>query len=225
MHFTLQPYIDQLPSQQNVGCCTSSAALLAAEIILSAAGKKQRLSRLFVYYMSRKLKNRVGQEGAELRDTLAVMMQYGAATHNTWPFAHNRVNKEPPIAALNEAAQYRVGSYSPAPATEFKNYLHQGIPIIIGLHTGKLFWKIKGPLKEQYYKPINNVDNRNYKGHAVTIIGYDDSLLNGSWIVGNSIGLTWGDHGIGLLPYECIGDIGEAYVITEFAGIAPAKNF
>lgn len=183
-----------------------------------------RLSRLFAYYMARKIKNRIGHNGAELGDTLEAMIQYGVATDKTWPFAYNRVNIEPNVAAFTEASQYKIGAYGWAVRDSFKDYLHQGIPIIIGLHTGRLFWKMKGPLSSLNYKSINTDDNRKYRGHAVTIIGYNDEFLNGSWIIGNSLGLTWGDHGLGVLPYECHRDIGESYVITEFAGITPGKN-
>lgn len=193
-------------------------------MIMSTAGKQERLSRLFVYYMARQMKSRVGHNGAELRDALEAMMQYGVATDRTWPFHYNRVNTAPNAAAITDATQYKLGQYNWAHKDSFKDYLHKEIPIILGLYTGRLFWKLKGSLSTQNYKGINTTDNRKYRGHAVTVIGYDDELLGGSWIIGNSLGLTWGDHGIGVLPYECYQDIGESYVITEFAGITPGKK-
>jgi C1A family cysteine protease len=174
--------------------------------------------------MSRKMKNRVGQNGAELKDTLDAMMQYGVATDRTWPFAYNRANTEPSAVAIAEASQYKLNTYTWAAIDSFKEYIHQGLPVIVGLYTGKMFWRMKGLLSEQTYKSINTTDNRRYKGHAITVIGYDDNILGGSWIIANSTGLTWGDHGIGILPYECWQDIGESYVITEFAGIMPGKK-
>jgi len=210
-----------LPDQHNIGCCAASASLLAAEIILA---DNSRLSRLFTYYLARKSKNRIGQNGAELKDTLDSMCQYGVATDKTWPFSFNRVNTEPSVAAFSEATRLKLRSYIWVSTDSFKEYLHKGIPIIAGLHTGKLFWKMKGPLSKQVYKSINTTDNRKFRDHAITIIGYDDNLLGGSWIIANSLGLTWGDHGIGILPYECNTDIGESYAITDFAGITPGKK-
>jgi len=222
--FSLEQYISHLPSQQNIGCCTASASLLAAEIIMSSVGRAERFSRLYVYYMSRKLQGRVGHNGVELADALTAMQQYGVATDKTWPFHINRVNTVPNSEAITEASQYKLGSYKWANVDLFKDYLNQEIPIIIGLHMGRMLWKLKGSLSEQTYKPINTTDNRKYRDHAVTIIGFDDTILGGSWIIANSFGLTWGDHGFGILPYECNRDIGESYVITEFAGIIPGKK-
>jgi C1A family cysteine protease len=193
-------------------------------MILATAGKKERLSRLFVYYQARKIRDRIGHNGAELRDALDSMSLYGVATDRTWPFHFNRTNTEPNATAFADAAQYKVGSYNWAGKDLFKDYLHNETPIILGLYTGRMFWKLKGPISNQVYKSINTTDNRKHKGHAVTVIGYDDELLGGSWIVGNSLGLTWGDRGIGVLPYECYQDVGESYVITEFAGVTPGKN-
>lgn len=191
---------------------------------MSSVGRAERFSRLYVYYMSRKLQDRVGQNGVGLADALAAMQQYGVATDKTWPFHINRVNTIPNSEAITEASQYKLGSYKWASVDLFKDYLNQEIPIIIGLHMGRMLWKLKGSLSEQIYKPINISDNRKYRDHAVTIIGFDDTILGGSWIIANSFGLTWGDHGIGILPYECNCDIGESYVITEFAGITPGKK-
>lgn len=219
--FRIIDHIQHLPNQQNIGCCAASACLLAAEIITN---QDFRLSRLYTYYMARKIGNRINQNGVELKDVLTSMKQYGVATDKTWPFTYNRVNKEPNVAAIAEATQYRLNSYNWVTTETFKDYLYQCIPIVVGLHTGRMFWKLKGSLSQQIYKSINTDDNRKYKGHAVTIIGFDDTILGGSWIIANSLGLTWGDHGIGILPYECNCDIGESYVITEFAGIIPGKK-
>jgi len=91
------------------------------------------------------------------------------------------------------------------------------------MFTGTKFWSLTGPLEEQKYCPVNNTDNRLSKGHAVVIIGYDDSL--NSWIIANSLGPKWGDRGLGAIPYDCNKDIGESYVITSFAGISLGKKF
>lgn len=187
-------------------------------------GKIVKLSRLFTYYMARKLQNRLRMNGAELKTTLDSMILYGISRDIYWPFHFNRVNKEPSINAINDAANFRISSFELVNHEKFKEYLHRNIPIILGLHTGKMFWKLNGELSRQIYKPINNVDNRNFRGHAVTVIGYDDDILGGSWIIANSLGLAWGDHGIGILPYECYIDIGESYAITKFTGIIPERK-
>jgi len=215
----LREYIRYTQSQENVGCCTASAALTAAEIISAKAGKPLNLSRLFVYYMTRKLQGRLGQKGAELKSTFDALSAHGTCIEQHWPFSPHRVDHEPSARAMQNA-QYRVGRFESVETSNFNSILDKGIPIVIGMHTGRLFWRMRGELNEQIYKPVNENDNRPTQGHAVTIVGYDDKIQNGCWIIANSLGLRWGHRGCGILPYSCYADIGESYVIRNFAGIS-----
>jgi C1A family cysteine protease len=128
------------------------------------------------------------------------------------------------MIAVLEAVNYTAHSYNSTTLLNFKHYLSNNIPIIIGMHTGKLFWNLRGPMSTQMYKPINDMDNRLAQGHALTLIGYDDNLNGGSWIAANSLGYHWGDHGLAAIPYACNDEIGEAYVITNFAGFDAGKE-
>lgn len=224
MFVSLIPYVSQLPGQDNIQCCTASAALVAIEMIMKMNNKPANFSRLFVYYMTRKLQGRIGQRGAELGMTLHALSTYGVCPEQLWPFSHHRMDLEPNLQAQETAAQYRVQSSEIAQFESFKTNINNGIPIIIGLRTGGQFKYLKGPLNEQRYMPVNTTNNRQSQGHAVTIVGYDDELCGGSWIIANSMGPKWGYQGYGILPYECNVDIGESYTITSFAGIMAGKK-
>jgi len=221
----LRKYIKYLPAQGSVGCCTASASLLAAEIIMSMSEKPMHFSRLFVYYMARMMQGRTGQVGTELGVTLQALKTHGVCIEQLWPFSHQRVNKEPVLTAVQAAFQHRVMEYESVDADNFNSLLDQEIPIIIGLRTGRKFMSMGNTLSNQVYKPINMTDNRPAHGHAVTIVGYDNELCGGSWIIANSLGLKWGDKGFGIIPFGCYVDIGEAYVIRNFAGIPSGKKF
>lgn len=213
-----------MPSQYHIGCCTASASLVAAEMIMAMGGKNVPLSRLFVYYMTRKMQGRVGEKGTDLKSTLECMVRFGVSPELHWSFGYNKVDIEPSMQSKDEAAHYRLHSFDPVRANQFMESIDNNMPIVIGMFTGRMFWKMSGPLAEQAYKPVNLDDNRRSNGHAVTIIGYDDSINNGSWIVANSLGPKWGDHGFGAIPYSCTVDIGEAYVLNGFAGITPERK-
>jgi hypothetical protein len=174
--------------------------------------------------MTRKSAGRLNKHGAELRATLEAVKNYGACVERSWSFSHQRLNIEPSQQAQSEAVFNRIGNYEDVFSQDFNNLLEQEIPVIIGLRTGRLFWKLKGALSEQIYKSINTSDNRISYGHAVVIVGYDPALLGGSWIIANSLGPTWGYRGYGVLPFECRADIGEAYIIREFAGITAGRK-
>jgi len=167
------------------------------------------------------MQGRLGQKGAELRATLEAMKVHGCCTDRLWPLRPTIVDKEPNMVAIEEAKNYKIGTYTNVIGEDFNSLLNKGYPIIIGIMTGRQFWRLSDKLSEQTYKPTNDTDNRPAYGHAITIVGYTDSY----WIVANSNGLRWGDKGFGALPYSCAQDIGEAYVINDFAGIPSEKNF
>lgn len=216
---TLQNLVSNFPSQDNVGCCTASASLLALEIMIAATGKTVNYSRLFTYFMTRKLENRIGQTGASLTTTFESMKRFGVVPHVDWPFHRDLVEKHPTNSVLNLSINDRLRSYDSVDINKFKEYIVSGMPIIIGMNTGRNFWKLKGPITDTCYYPINDTDNRQYKGHALIVVGYNDNLHNGSWIIANSLGLTWGDHSIAAMSYTCSVDIMESYAITDFNGI------
>jgi len=223
----LHEHVQLIHTQGNISSCTACASILAIEIILARAGKHEFLSRLFVYYMTRKLAGRLDCHGASLKDTLSALQQYGVPPENLWPYRYRSENIMPSTAAIDAAIHRKLIDYETVPINiqNIKEQLANGKPVIIGFLAGQLFWKIKGPITEQIYKPLNRFDNTYLRGHASTIIGYDDNLNNGSFIIANSLGPTWGSNGYGIFPYECIVDAGEAYTINNFNGISAIKNF
>ncbi len=220
----LRRLVQQLPSQDNIKCCTASASLLAAEITMASNGNRMNFSRLYVYYMTRKMQNRLTEHGAELKATLEALKVYGASSESLWPFSPNRVERAPHTPAVEFGVHYKLRSYVPTTTDHFKELLNNDTPVILGMVTGKLFWELRGTFEEQAYKPVNGTDNRQSTGHAVTLVGYDDRIKGGSWIIANSLGPRWGHYGYGAIPYSCNINIGEAYVITDFAGNTPGKN-
>lgn len=191
---------------------------------MSMHRKSVNLSRLFLYYFTREFQGRIGRRGAELGATFLTLKTKGCCIDRLWPFIYARVDKSPNYICIEDALQYRLGEYEPVQMTNFDSYLNRNIPVVVGMRTGRQFAKLRGPLAEQRYCPINDTTNRISHGHAVTIVGYDNNLNGGSWIVANSMGLRWGDKGFGAIPYSCEVDIGEAYAMHSFAGLPAEKK-
>jgi hypothetical protein len=174
--------------------------------------------------MTRKMQNRNGLKGADLETTFKSLSVYGAAEERLWSFSYLRVDVEPPIPVVNEAVFNRLDSFEQIEHSKFKEALNNGIPIVFGMFTGRRFWNLSGNLETQNYEPVNETTNRPSKGHALTCIGYNDSLNGGSWIVANSLGAKWGEHGYGAIPYSCNIDIAEAFIVTKFSGMTAGKK-
>jgi len=216
----LRPFVKVVHDQGTIECCTASAVLHAIEIMSNMKFKFSYLSRLFVYYMTRKLQDRLGQHGAELGKTFEALQIYGVCDEKLWPFTFLSWNSPPSLTAEHDAAYRKVLSYRQIDIDEFKfkKELTDHRPVVIGMITGSLFWKLSGKFEDLEYVPVNGTTNRQSKSHAVVIVGFDDTLRGGSFIVMNSKGPRWGDHGYAPIPYSCLVDIGEAYVVDNFSG-------
>ena len=78
------------------------------------------------------------------------------------------------------------------------------------------------------YKPVNDTDNQPSVDHALAIVGYDDQLNGGCWIIANDATTKWGDQGYGAIGYNTTVDFGEAWVITKIGNVdieTTEKNF
>ena len=218
---SLRSQIYRLPTQGGLECCAANAVLLASEIML---GKRIIFSRLYLYYMTRKLRDDLSLTGVRLQQTFQAFQQYGACLEDDWPLVLGKVNTEPTEYAIREASYCKLKSFKSIPIDQYKSCIDNKTPIILGMSTGEKFWFLRGRLEDQRYKPINGTDNRQSKGHAVVCVGYDDNLNGGSWIIANSLGAIWGSHGYAAIPYECGINIGESYIITGFDGIPLDKK-
>jgi hypothetical protein len=127
----------------------------------------------------------------------------------------------PSFTAISEAEKYKVNLFHHVPISRIHEYVHHSVPVIVGIRTGRQFWKLSGPIGQQNYTPVNDTTNQHAYDHAVVIVG--NMPEKRCWIIANSKGLKWGDKGIGILPYECAVDIGESYSIIDFAGFVVGK--
>ena len=153
------------------------------------------------------------------------MKQYGVPPEHLWPYKVPNEDIAPTKDSYDAAAASKLWKYdhvTPAEVSEYitkiKTVVASELPVIVGMNTGRRFWNLRGPLDQHNYGPVNESDNRPSTSHAVVIVGYSDTLSGGSFIIANSLGPSWGFQGYGALPYKCAVDIGEAWVMRNFAG-------
>lgn len=213
-----------IQSQSTIQCCSPFAILTAVEAIGAMNGKNWNFSRLFLYYNSRKLQGRIGQHGVNLIFTLKALEDLGCCDEYHWPFMHHRENKEPTNSAYRNAETFRPLKYKSLSNLDFKYYIDNNIPVVVSVRLGFQFLNLKGNLYSQVYSPVDDSSNTFIGNHAIAIVGYNDTICGGSWIIANSKGLMWGDHGFGIIPYSCSKDILEAYSIESFSNLSPVKK-
>lgn len=201
---TLPPSIDlraNCPSvydQGNLGSCTANAGI-AARVMLNNLNTE--LSRLFQYYMERKIEHDINTDGgAQMRDIGKVLLQFGATPEAYCPYVIADFKNAPTQTAVNQAQQFKIKAYhSVADMPGIKQVLAlMQQPVLAGIDVYESFESNK--VAANGIVPVPKPTEKNLGGHAILIVGYNDAK---KWFIcRNSWGESWGDKGYFYLPYE-----------------------
>jgi C1A family cysteine protease len=205
---TLPPNFEldkQIPvyDQFNIGSCTanSACACFRFETAQVQGDFSFDPSRLFQYYNSRLLQGWENEDsGAYIRDAFKAMNKYGLALEKTWPYVTGEFATKPSDAAYTEALNNVTVKYASVNQneTEIKQTLLSGAAISFGFNVYDSFfgsWE-----NTTGVMPIPKKTEGLQGGHAVTIIGYDDSKK--CFLIQNSWGTDWGLNGKFWMPYS-----------------------
>lgn len=226
----LKPDVYEVDNQLSVGSCTANATTSAIELLLKQQKQNpQSLSRLFLYWNTRNvIEDRAGQEGAVLRSAVRSAKRQGVCYESEWPYIESNKDVKPSaqsyqqVEHLNlkttryERVEINVLNYDrEVILNNLKSVLSDGLPIIWAGVVGSKLYNLTGPWREHNYTSAFSSDNTYIGGHAMLIIGYDDSCQK--FLVENSWGSSWGDGGFCGIPYNVIvDDAFEAWVIRGF---------
>lgn len=211
----LRPFCSPVVNQDLLGSCTSFSLSGNLEFLeLKEIREKTTapeefdpnsftpFSKLFIYYGERSLEGDINSDsGAQIRDGIKVLAQFGDCSDTTWPYIESQVFVVPSPTAYTEATNHKISTYMRLESLDdIRHCLNDGFPISFGftifesfeseqvIHTGVV--------------PIPSSNESTRGGHAVLAVGYDDE---NKWIiVKNSWGTNWGDKGYFYLPYEFV---------------------
>ena len=198
----LRPFCPAVFDQEKEGSCTANAGI-AARMMLNKIDVM--LSRQFLYTIERQIEGTFGKDsGAQIRDIGKALNKYGVCTEAKWPYELSDLELEPTDDDFREAEQYTIKSYHSVKGLDgIKQALAlQQKPILMGLDVYKSFESDE--VAKTGIIPMPNSGEAFQGGHAVLIVGYDDT--KGYLIVRNSWGEGWGDHGYFYLPYQFVTD-------------------
>jgi len=157
-------------------------------------------SRLFVYYNERKIEGTTKTDsGAYIHDGVTSLKTYGLCPETEWPYITTKFTTAPTAQCYTDAAKHKALTVASVPVNlgAMKSVLAGNVPIVIGFTVYASFESAAVATTGKV--PMPKPNEQVLGGHAVVIVGYDDS--NGWFIVRNSWGTGWGANGYFYMPY------------------------
>ncbi len=162
-------------------------------------------------------------DGASIYDAFQLMENTGACDWSEFPYDGNYV-KQPDSTDTEAARQYKISSswgyffsqpawapptgYAPAnDISQIKARLNAGKPVVLGIPIYDDFPDYGGNPDSSFYSSADYYSSGDFKGgHAVFIVGYDDSAGGGlgGFKAINSWGPTWNGNGQVFLSYKFV---------------------
>lgn len=199
-------------NQFNIGACAGNATADSVELLNAIELEKQgkpnlvQLSRLFVYSMARGMMDEDGDgqadidkdQGTYIRLCFEVLSTYGICDESVWPYDTSKVFTVPSFKAIRQATAHRIHSYyrineeGEDRLAAVRTALRSKHPVVFGTLVTQDFMTLRGA------GPVNLPLGGTAGGHAMLIVG----CIGENFLVKNSWGPNWGDHGYWLMTPE-----------------------
>jgi len=154
--------------------------------------------------------------GSTISDAMALIVSKGAVPWEAMPYNEKNYTKQPGVEQLQLASKFKAKEFQRLrynEPNEIKNQLAQGRPVVVGILINENIYEIGK-------KIYNEAKGANLGGHAITLVGYDDSTQ--AFKYQNSWGVEWGDKGFGYIDYRYFSKVcRSAFVMVDLVDPNP----
>ncbi|MDP9955102.1 hypothetical protein J2X97_000739 [Epilithonimonas hungarica] len=151
------------------------------------------------------------RNGSSIMTALNLLKKEGVASIDQFPYNPLDCSRQPSGEDKNNARPYAIAEWRTVPIgneAEVKSHISSGFPVVIGMFVDEGFMRLG--YNEIYQGPSGNEKG----GHAMVVIGYDDSRQ--AFKVLNSWGINWGTSGYGWVSYTAFKNrVREAYSVQD----------
>lgn len=221
----LMAYAPAVGNQGEQGSCVAWSSAYAARTILEASrsgeqGEATKFSPAFLY-------NQIGLDGCQgsyILRAMEYMTKQGSVPYDKFPYTDRDCSRQPDQSLIREAGAFKMRGFNRLSLGDrndaidlraIKENLAQGAPVVIGMMVGPSF--MQGMMGQEVWEPQPGDDQMSgFGGHAMCVVGYDDSKFGGSFLIMNSWGPEWGRNGFGWVRYNHF-----KYFVREAYGLEP----
>jgi len=191
--------------QGNLGSCTANAIANAHRF----EQKRQVFnpdwlpSRLFIYFNERAIEHTITSDsGASIRDGIKSIAKQGVCPETEWQYNIKKFKSKPSSKCYTDALKFTAIKYVRVNqlSSDIRSTLNAGYPIVFGFSVYSSFESRE--VANTGIVPMPSETEQCLGGHAVLMVGYDDSAQR--FKVMNSWGVGWGQQGFFTIPYEYV---------------------
>lgn len=208
---SLPPVVDMrnvMPAvydQGDLGSCTAhgTSAILHYLEMKQKKANPYIPARLAIYFNTRVLEGTVGYDsGASIRNAIKAVVRWGFCNESLWPYDISKFKVPPSKQAYGAMWHERVTQYQSVyqDLYHLKSVLAGGNLFTFGFTVYESFESQE--LADTGVMPMPKPSEQVLGGHCVTAVGYDDT--KSQFIIRNSWGDGWGEHGYFRMPYDFI---------------------
>ncbi len=222
----LREHCTPVENQGQIGSCTANACVGALEHAYTKRdGHSPELSRLFVYYNTRRLKGTTGQDsGAMINEAMAAVMAFGACESEYWPYNPGNFTQEPPKQAYLNGKLHEPIQYARVPGPDGAvQALASGYPVVFGTFLPKRLYEVATQTGLMPASEPQELIRQPSGGHCMLIVGYDTDAK--VFIVRNSWGTAWGNGGYCEVPFREMALFSPPETFWTMLELEPNANF
>ncbi|MFT3904443.1 MAG: C1 family peptidase [Niabella sp.] len=212
--------------QGQQGSCVAWSSAYAAQTILTAAatGKDPNAIAFSPSYLYNQIRLGDDCQGSYIQRAMEAMKANGGVPLSVYPYSDRDCSREPDGSARQLGRQNTIHGFTrltdgdnlkQISVRAIKEHLSKDAPVVIGMLVGQSFMsEMMG--KELWTPQGMDQSQIGMGGHAMCVIGYDDSKYGGAFQIMNSWTPQWGKNGIAWVRY---GDFKQ--YVREAYGIDP----
>jgi len=222
---SLLKYAPNRSNQGQQGSCVAWSCAYASQTILTAAATGADPNQ--IVFSPSYLYNQIrleGCQGSYLQRAMEAMQKNGGVPLSQYPYNDQDCEKEPSSSDVQAGRQNVIHGFTRITNGDnineisvrgIKEHLAKNAPVAIGMMVGQSF--MQDMMGQELWRPQGADESQmGMGGHAMSVIGYDDSKFGGAFQIMNSWGPEWGKNGVAWIRY---GDF-KTYV-REAYGIDP----
>jgi hypothetical protein len=155
---------------------------------------------------------------------MEAMRANGGVPLSEYPYTDQDCERMPSSSDVQEGRQNTIHGFTRLTSGDninaisvraIKEHLAKDAPVVIGMMVGQSF--MQSMIGQELWTPQGMDESQmGMGGHAMCVIGYDDSKFGGAFQIMNSWGQEWGKNGVGWVRY---GDFSQ--YVKEAYGIDP----